>query len=250
MADKEAKLSKTQEQQEKFEDGSDFANYFCTYSFLYHQKQMLEDTRRMDAYYNAIMKNKHHFEGKVVMDVGAGSGILSIWAAMAGAKKVYGIEATQVTKYARQLVKSMKLDDRVSIIQCTAEDVELPEKVDVIISEWMGYFLLRESMLDSVLVARDKWLKPGGCLYPSHCTMSVGPVYTDETIKKKQGFEESMQGWYDFTQTTKEKYGVDMSSLNDAYKEEHWEYYMETASWVDLAAGDLVGPLVNFGRAQ
>ena len=78
------------------------------------------------------------------------------------------------------------------------EDLELPEPVDIIVSEWMGYFLLRESMLDSVrgraraladraeaprggrlrtslssqvLAARDRWLKPGGVLFPSHATM-------------------------------------------------------------------------------
>ena len=45
----------------------------------------------------------------------------------------------------------------IEVIQGTIETVELPEKVDIIISEWMGYFLLRESMLDSVLVARDRW---------------------------------------------------------------------------------------------
>lgn len=43
----------------------DFANYFCTYAFLYHQKEMLSDRVRMDAYFNSIMQNKHHFEGKV-----------------------------------------------------------------------------------------------------------------------------------------------------------------------------------------
>ncbi len=64
-----------------------------------------------------------------------------------------------------------QVGDIVEVIQGTIESVELPEKVDIIISEWMGYFLLRESMLDSVLVARDKFLKPGGALYPSHATM-------------------------------------------------------------------------------
>lgn len=59
----------------------------------------------------------------------------------------------------------------IEVIQGTIESVELPEKVDIIISEWMGYFLLRESMLDSVLVARDKFLKPGGAMYPSHANM-------------------------------------------------------------------------------
>ena len=46
----------------------------------------------------------------------------------------------------------------IEVIQGTIETISLPEKVDIIISEWMGYFLLRESMLDSVLVARDRWV--------------------------------------------------------------------------------------------
>jgi protein arginine N-methyltransferase 6 len=51
------------------------------------------------------------------------------------------------------------------------QDVEVEDKVDVIISEWMGYMLLYESMLPSVLFARDKWLKPGGLILPSHATV-------------------------------------------------------------------------------
>ena len=43
-----------------------------------------------------------------------------------------------------------------------------------------GYFLLRESMLDSVLVARDKWLKPGGALYPSHARMFLAPIRSNQ----------------------------------------------------------------------
>jgi len=47
----------------------------------------------------------------------------------------------------------------ITLIKGKMEEVELPvEKVDIIISEWMGYFLLYESMLDTVLVARDKYL--------------------------------------------------------------------------------------------
>ena len=59
------------------------------------------------------------------------------------------------------------LTDKITIIQGLIEEVELPvEKVDIIISEWMGYFLLYESMLDCVLDARDKYLAPGGLLFP------------------------------------------------------------------------------------
>ena len=52
------------------------------------------------------------------------------------------------------------------------EEIVLPvEKVDIIISEWMGYFLLYESMLDCILVARDKYLKPNGLLFPDRAVL-------------------------------------------------------------------------------
>lgn len=58
-----------------------------------------------------------------------------------------------------------------------AEDVELPvDKVDVIVSEWMGYMLLYESMLDSVIYARDKWLAPDGVCMPNGCAMMIAGI--------------------------------------------------------------------------
>ena len=48
-------------------------------------------------------------------------------------------------------------------MQGKVEEISLPvDNVDIIISEWMGYFLLYEGMLDSVLHARDRWLAPDG----------------------------------------------------------------------------------------
>ncbi|MBO8589831.1 class I SAM-dependent methyltransferase, partial [Staphylococcus aureus] len=91
-----------------------------------------------------------HFRNKTVLDVGTGSGILAIWCAQAGAQKVYAVEATKMTEHARELVKSNGVEDIVEVIEGSMEEVTLPEKVDIIISEWMGYFLLRESMFDSV----------------------------------------------------------------------------------------------------
>ena len=60
------------------------------------------------------------------------------------------------------------------------EDVELPEKVDIIISEWMGYFLLYESMLDTVLFARDKWLVPGGLMFPDKANLYICAIEDGE----------------------------------------------------------------------
>ncbi|KAF5184993.1 arginine methyltransferase [Thalictrum thalictroides] len=108
--------------------GVDFANYFCTYAYLYHQKEMLCDRVRMDAYYNAVFQNKEHFNGKTVLDVGTGSGILAIWSAQAGARKVYAVEATKMSDHARELVKANNFDHVVEVIEGTVEDISLPEK--------------------------------------------------------------------------------------------------------------------------
>lgn len=108
----------------------------------------------MDAYRTAILGNESCFKGKTVLDVGTGSGVLAIWAGMAGARKVYAIEATSMAQHARRLVAANGLQDVVVVLEGYMEKIELPEKVDIIISEWMGYFLLREAMFDSVLAAR------------------------------------------------------------------------------------------------
>jgi protein arginine N-methyltransferase 1 len=66
--------------------------------------------------------------GKAVLDVGAGSGILAIWSAQAGARKVYAVEATKMSEHARALVKANNLEDVVEVIEGSMEEVTLPEK--------------------------------------------------------------------------------------------------------------------------
>ncbi|MCJ1422141.1 hypothetical protein MMC29_000020 [Sticta canariensis] len=150
---------------------------------------MLEDHKRTGAYYQAVLQNRRKFEGKAVLDVGTGSGILAIFAAKAGARKVYAVEATAMAAFAAKLVEHNQLSDVITVIQGTMESVDLPEKVDIIISEWMGYFLLRESMLDSVLFARDKFLVPGGAMYPSHARLYLAPIRTGSTQQRLNDFQ-------------------------------------------------------------
>ena len=94
-----------------------------------------------------------------VLDVGCGTGILSMFAATAGAKQVFAVDASNIIDKAAQIVKDNNLDHIVTTIKGKIEEITLPvDKVDIIISEWMGYFLFYESMLDTVIFARDKWL--------------------------------------------------------------------------------------------
>jgi len=225
---------------------SDFANYFCTYAFLYHQKDMLEDQKRTGSYYDAVMRNQNLFKDSVVLDVGAGTGILALFAAKAGAKKVYAVEATAMAQHAKTLVHANNMSDTVVVIQGTMETVELPEKVDIIISEWMGYFLLRESMLDSVIVARDKYLKSGGSLFPSHARMYLAPIRSHGPHGRMHEYEGEMSGWRAFVNEMDQFYDINMSCLTKEFEKEQRDYYKSTAQWSEVHPHQLLSAPVCF----
>ena len=138
---------------------------------------MLKDSVRTRAYQRAIENNPSDFEDKIVLDIGCGTGILSIFAARAGAKHVYAVENAEIALFAKEIVKKNGLEHKITILKGKMEEIELPvKKVDIIISEWMGYFLLYESMLDSVLWARDRYLVPSGKMLPDKATMYVAMI--------------------------------------------------------------------------
>jgi type I protein arginine methyltransferase len=221
---------------------ADYANYFCSYAYLYHQKQMLMDHVRMRAYHSAIFGNRALFEGKVVLDVGTGSGVLSIWAAQAGASKVFAVEYTDMAKHARNLVQSNGLSDVIEVIQSSVEDLQLPCQVDIIVSEWMGYILLRESMLDSVIRARNRWLKPGGAMFPSHATMYLSTIsYEDDREGKVGEYSSSMNDWSKFSNQMLRMYNVNMATLDPHYKKEQEDYYIYSGLWTELRPEHVFG---------
>ena len=157
---------------------------------------MIKDRVRTESYQKAIENNKNDFKDKVVLDIGCGTGILSLFAARAGAKMVIGVDNADIVHYAREIVKKNGYEDKVKIIQGKMEEVVLPvEKVDIIISEWMGYFLLYESMLDCVLFARDKYLVPGGKILPDRCTMHVAAIEDADYKQEKLTFWDKIYGF-------------------------------------------------------
>jgi len=100
---------------------------------------------------------------------------------------------------ARQIVSDNGYSHVIELIKGKVEDVkELPdgiEKVDIIISEWMGYFLLYESMLETVLNARDRWLAPGGYLFPDQCTMYMCGIEDAQYKQDKIEFWDNVYGF-------------------------------------------------------
>lgn len=178
--------------------------YFDSYTDVSIHEEMIGDQVRTNTYRMAILKNSESIRGKVVLDVGAGTGILSVFCAQAGARKVYAVEACSIAEQAVRIVRQNQMEERIEVIRGTVETVQLPGRVDVIVSEWMGYALLHESMLKSVLCARDRWLRPGGLMLPSAAELYIAPVCDRVPVVRVR-----------FWETVKERYGVDMSCMAD-----------------------------------
>ena len=218
--------------------------YFEEYGSLYDHIGMLQDNERMRAYHDAIKLNaERHFKGKVVLDVGTGTGVLSIWAAQAGAKRVYAVEATaKVAADARTLVAANGFADTITVLAGKMEELELPEKVDVLLSEWMGYFLLREAMVNSVLDARDRWLKPSGVMYPSHARLLMSSMEESGFAAARQrDLDDAMEGWAGLEQGLKAQYGVDYGALRSAYLDENQDYFFRNAWQGAVASHATIG---------
>jgi len=154
------------------------------YAEIEVHRTMICDRVRTEAFRRAI--NAVVRPGDIVLDVGAGSGILSMFAARAGAARVYAVERTTVAVLAQELAAANGVGEIVQLIHGDIMDVELPERVDVIVSEWLGGFGIDEGMLAPVIAARDRWLKPGGVMVPRSVTAWAALVhdrYLGETVE-------------------------------------------------------------------
>lgn len=178
------------------------------------------DSVRTDAYRRGIASES--INNQLVMDIGAGSGILSYFALLQNAKYVFAIEASSMAKNIQKLIASSNISNlwmknRIEVIQrqiedCTLENTTKGIKVDVLISEPIGVLLLHERMVESFLLARDMFLKPNGIMIPSAGNIYLAPFthsqLWSETMKKAKFW-----GNNDF-------YGVDFSPLYESARKE------------------------------
>jgi protein arginine N-methyltransferase 1 len=134
---------------------------------------MLGDTVRMDAFKVAIQSQVK--QGDVVVDLGTGTGILAKIALEAGASKVYGIEFNKdILDVAKRDLK--EFGDRFVPILGNSLNVELPERVDVIISETIGNFADNENCVLFLKDAKKRFLKDGGIMIPNSVIQMMAPV--------------------------------------------------------------------------
>lgn len=184
-------------------DAEDDVLYFDSYSTNSIHQTMITDTARTLSYAQFLLSpaNAHLLRGKTVMDVGCGTGILSLFAARAGAKHVIAIDASAIVERAQQNVEANGFGHVVKVHRGKLEDLEQElkpweGKVDVLVSEWMGYFLLYENMLPSVLVARDRYLNAQtGVLAPNRMTMHLAAFSSPALLQTKLRFWDSVHGF-------------------------------------------------------
>ncbi|MED6254392.1 hypothetical protein ATANTOWER_024770 [Ataeniobius toweri] len=173
--------------------------YFGSYGTLRLHLEMLSDRSRTETYRQVIVSNSASLRNKVVMDLGCGTGIISLFCAqLAQPSVVYAVEASSMAVHTRQLVKQNGCEEVVTVLQGRAEELELPEQADILVSEWMGNCLLFEFMVESVLLARDRWLRDGGVMWPSSAALTLVPCQADSYYSEKMAFWERPYG-LDFT---------------------------------------------------
>ncbi len=146
-------------------------DYFRSYDDPDIHDEMVKDEARMDSYRAALNQLSHE---KSVIDVGAGTGVLSLMAMDAGAKCVYAIEKSQIAKRAQDAFGRRKDKNKMMVFNGRAEEFTLGRsKADLLVSEWMGYFLIFERMLPSVIAVRDSCLKKDGEIVPYEAELFI-----------------------------------------------------------------------------
>lgn len=136
--------------------------------------RMIADRVRLDAYTEALRRAVR--SGSVVVDLGAGTGIMTLLACRFGAGRVFAIEPGEIIQVAREVVAANGFSDRVEFLQQLSTEVTLPARADVVVSDLRGVLPLYQQHLPAIADARRRFLAPGGTLIPRSDTLWAAPV--------------------------------------------------------------------------
>lgn len=147
-------------------------------SFDFHHS-MLDDRERTEMFLKAVLATVR--PGDIVVDIGCGTGVLSLFAALAGASAVYAVEREPIIHVAKSIAGVNGLTDRVTFIEGSSTDVELPMRADVLISETIGNMAFDEGILAWVGDAWDRLLVPDARLVPRRLATMAALVHAPRT---------------------------------------------------------------------
>lgn len=156
---------------------------------------MLNDSHRNQFYWDALAAV---VQGKRVIDIGSGSGLLSLMAAKLGASSVVAVEASQdMAELARLNAERNGQEDKIKILHALSSKVQLSEeaRADVIVSETLGALMLGEGMLDYIADARLRLAQPGAIVVPAGGAQFAALVASDSLAMVSSVQPECSQGF-------------------------------------------------------
>jgi protein arginine N-methyltransferase 1 len=210
---------------------------------------MLNDRVRTKTFLDAIAGTVR--PGDVVVDIGTGTGVLAVAAARAGARHVYAIEATDIGRAAAQVFAANDLSDRITVVPGWSQQVELPERANVLIAEVIGNEPLEEGVMETFADARKRFLTPDARIIPSRVSVFAVPVEIDQATVSKFAFTPDATGQW------KEWYGIDFTALETspmnkaivfkfpAHEARKWKTLGSPFKLADLDLSGASNPLVN-----
>jgi protein arginine N-methyltransferase 1 len=143
---------------------------------------MIADAERFGAYTNAIAKTVR--PGDAVLEIGCGPAVFALQACRAGARKVYAVDSEEIVHFARELAAANGFAEQMEFIQSDSRKVQLPERMNVIVSDIRGSLPFFGHAIASIEDARQRLLAPGGRLIPQRDTLKAALIEASEFYSK------------------------------------------------------------------
>jgi SAM-dependent methyltransferase len=145
------------------------------------------DAAKLSSYKEAIAKVVT--PGDSVADLGCGSGVLGLLCLQAGANHVFAVDASAMIDIARESLTRAGFSERATFIRGRSQRVDLPQRVDVVVCDHVGYFGFDYGVIEMLEDARRRFLKPGGTLVPSRIRLNVAAVGSQECCELANGWQ-------------------------------------------------------------
>ncbi|MEA2283028.1 MAG: type protein arginine methyltransferase [Solirubrobacteraceae bacterium] len=190
---------------------------------LLEHRHYLEDARRFAAYDRAL---EHVARGKIVLDLGAGTGLLGLAALRHGARRVYGVESTGFADLTRAIAERNAAPGEYVVLRGSSRKIDLPEQVDVVLCDQLGAFICEGMPLPALADAARRHLRSGGRLMPETIEFGVQALRS-QAVGRHLGF------W------AAPRFELDVSPLR--------ETAVATPIYEHTRAAELAGPPASLG---